>query len=354
MKKLISLILAAMMALTLTACSSGNQTAQPQATATPKAFTPALDTRAELNMNIVGEYGNFEALEQVIQDFQQYYPNVNITYEQIADFNTGFPVRCAGGDSIDLFFMSNMNYDVAYHGAVSEYGVDLNTISGMDLSAVNEKALLAGQVNGTQVVLPVFYQTYGLIANTTLLSKYGLSVPTTYEELEAACETLMAKGITPLYGGRGLRLKLYVSDTVYQLMHAENSAELCAELEQGILPESLLTTAMTSYQSWMEKGYFNLEADTLKDTYNAAILRFFEGDVPFLVATSDTISGCKKREAKSEAFTANPFEYTYFIPSVTADNEPAMMLTAMFFGVYNRSENQPYANEFIRFMATQQ
>ena len=352
MKKCMMGVFLAAALFLLTAC--GTEKAAPateEATAAEAAFAPALDTQAELSLNIVGEYGNFEALEQVIQDFQQYYPNVDISYEQIADFTTGFPVRCAGGDSIDLFFISNINYDVVYHGAVTEYGVDLNTISGINLSAVNEKALAAGQVSGKQMLLPVFYQTYGLIANTTLLKKYDLSVPSTYEELEAACETLMAKGVIPLFGGHGLRSRIYVSDVLCRLMRAENSAELCAGLEQGILPESLLTNVVASCQSWMDKGYFNPEADTLKDTYNAAILRFFEGDIPFLVASSDTISGCKKREAKSEAFTANPFEYTYLIPSVTPDNEPAMLLTQMFFGVYNHSQNQAYANEFMRFMA---
>ena len=353
MKKLIAILLTAAMLLTLTGCAGNTQTTATQATEESKAFTPKLDTQAEISLNVVGDYGNFEALEQVIQDFQQYYPNVTITYEQLTDFNTGFPIRCASGESLDLFFVNTMNYARVLAGAIPEYTLDLNTIDGIDLSAINEKALEGGQLDGAQVLLPVFYQTYGLIANKTLLEKYGLSVPTTYEELINACDTLLSQGITPIYGGLTLRTRLFESAALQQLMTAENRDALCADMQQGVLDPSIAQAAVDAYQLFDEKGYFNPEADTLKDTYGSAILRFFEGDVPFLVSTSDTISGCKKREAKSEAFTAAPFDYTYFIPSVTAENEPAVLRANMFFGVYNKSEHLDYASEFIRFMATE-
>ena len=353
MKKLIALSLLAVMLFTLTACTSGTQTAAPQTTATPvTGFSPLLDTKAELSLNVVGEYGNFEALEQVIQDFQKYYPNVSITYEQITDFNAGLPIRFASGESIDLFYLNTMNFQTAFQGAISEYAVDLNTIQGMDLSALSDKVLEAGQADGKQILLPMYDQTYGLIANVTLLKKYGLSVPTTHDELIAACDKLLAEGITPLYGAQVLRRSLFESDCVYHLTHAENCDELCEAMNRGVLDASIVEDALAAYQDMEAKGYFNAEADTLKDSYNAAILRFFEGDIPFLVGTSDTISGCRKREAKSEAFTASPFEYTYFLPSMVENDEPKLLLVSMFFGVYDKSEHQDYANEFIRFMAT--
>ena len=285
-------------------------------------------------------------------DFQNYYPHVTVTYEQIADFTTGFPVRCASGESLDLFFVNSMDYEVSFKNAISRYGVDISTIQGIDLSAVDAAALAAGVQDGRQVLLPVYYQTTGLIVNTTLLKKYGLEVPTTAAQLTAACDTLLANGVTPIYGGASLRSKLFLGDAVYRLMKAENQADIVAGMEQGVLDAGILQTAVSTWQSWQDKGYFNPEADTLKDTYNAAILRFFEGDIPFLIGTSDTISGCKKRESKSEAFTASPFEYTYIIPSVTEDEESALLCCQMFFGVYSGSQNLTYAQEFLRFMAT--
>ena len=49
----------------------------------------------------------------------------------------------------------------------------------------------------------------------------------------------------------------------------------------------------------------------IEDNYEAVILRFFEGDVPMMICSGDTVSGTKKRESVSEAFIANPFEYTF-------------------------------------------
>ena len=358
MKKLIAILLAAAMLLSLTACSSSGTQTGTETAARPaeesKGFAPALDTQAELSLNVVGSYGNFEALEQVIQDFQVYYPNVTITYEQISDFDAGFPTRCAGGDNLDLFFITAANYDRLYNGAITEYAVDLNTIGGMDLSAVDEAALAAGQQNGTQLLLPVFYQTSGLIVNETLLAKYGLSVPTTVDELASVCDALLEKGITPLYGVPVMQARLFLASAVSSIVNADNSAELCAALEQGTLDTALLEFACDTWREWTEKGYFNPEAETLKDSYNAAILRFFEGDVPFLIGTSDTISGCKKREAKSETFTASPFDYSYIVPAMGQNDSSVLLNANSFFGAYKGSEHLDYAEEFIRFLATRE
>ena len=36
----------------------------------------------------------------------------------------------------------------------------------------------------------------------------------------------------------------------------------------------------------------------IQDNYEAVILRFFEGDVPMMVCSGDTVSGTKKRESR--------------------------------------------------------
>ena len=40
-------------------------------------------------------------------------------------------------------------------------------------------------------------------------------------------------------------------------------------------------------------------------------MTFFEGNVPFWVCDTEKVSGMKKRESKSAAFSANPFEYEF-------------------------------------------
>ena len=367
-RKIIAMLLAIAMLMGLAACGAAEEEAASTAASVPAAaeteaaeepeapveegFTPALDTTAEISLNVVGDYGNFEALEQVILDFQAYYPNVTITYEQIPDFGSGFPLRCASGENLDLFFMNSADCEHAYGDSLSEYALDLSTIDGIDFSAVNENALTGGQIDGKQLLLPVFYQTGGLICNTTLLDSYGIAVPTSMSELAAACDALLEKGVTPLYGADTIRGRIFVGMVVSDILAADNSAELISEMESGTADASIFDSAVALYQEWADKGYFNDEANTLDDNYNAAILRFFEGDVPFLIGSSDTISGCRKREEKSEAFTANPFDYTYVMPSMNDSATNILFSTAQYFGIYNKSEHADYAQEFLRFMAT--
>ncbi len=92
--------------------------------------------------------------------------------------------------------------------------------------------------------------------------------------------------------------------------------------------------------------------DEIENNYDAVILRFFEGDVPMMTCSGDTVSGTRKRESRSEAFIANPFSYT-FVPIPISD-EGAYFLDVpnLQFSVNKDSENLDMANEFMRFLIT--
>ena len=47
-----------------------------------KEFTPSLDTQKEVSLDIAGFLANFEALDQVVNNFNNIYPNVTITYTE--------------------------------------------------------------------------------------------------------------------------------------------------------------------------------------------------------------------------------------------------------------------------------
>lgn len=63
---------------------------------------------------------------------------------------------------------------------------------------------------------------------------------------------------------------------------------------------------------------YNPETD-FKDNYNNTIFRFFENDTPFFPCNSETVSDMKKRETRSEAFAANPFEYVFTYAPIDND-----------------------------------
>ena len=43
-------------------------------------FKPALDTNTKCSIKVVGSYDNFEALEEQFDKFNEYYPNVTLSY----------------------------------------------------------------------------------------------------------------------------------------------------------------------------------------------------------------------------------------------------------------------------------
>ena len=79
LKRTVSAAAASAMILGCTACSSG----QPSSS----EFTPKLDTDKSVTLEIAGFFGNFEALDQIENDFNEIYPNVSFSYEQIGNSN---------------------------------------------------------------------------------------------------------------------------------------------------------------------------------------------------------------------------------------------------------------------------
>ena len=104
-------------------------------------------------------------------------------------------------------------------------------------------------------------------------------------------------------------------------------------------------------QRLLDSGYLDLEASKqIEDDYQAVILRFFEGDVPMMIATGDIVSGTAKREALSEAFQQHPFSYA-FHPLPVADGGCWFHdQTPLGFAVNRDSQNLEIANEFMRFL----
>ena len=80
------------------------------------------------------------------------------------------------------------------------------------------------------------------------------------------------------------------------------------------------------------------------------IMRFFEGDVPMLLASSDVASGTKKREPLSESFTNKPFKYRFYAVPVMEDGGAVLEVPAIEFSVNKDGENIEMANEFMRFL----
>ena len=341
MMRVAVLLLAVLMLLTACGSQQAPEEAPTGENSANTEFVPQLDTEASVSIEAAVFFGNFEALDQVINHFNEYYPNVTITYEQIGDSNPEF---LSANPSVDIFMTSPAK------GYAEDYCVDLAE-AGVDTSAVADGMLAAETVDGKLLALPMGLTLKGIVVNKTLLANEGLEVPETWSDFLDVLAALKEKGYTPLQGPSNV-LGLLCYNMGMDLLSSDPAlyAAVCSGDAEGAAALKEVYERVLALQEYISP---EVNAEYPDDNYDGAILKFFEGDVPFWVCDTEKVSGMKKRETKSEAFSANPFEYEFkYVPM--GDNGVYEYIEPWYgFAVNTNSDAKDYAVEFLRFMARQ-
>ena len=331
--------LAAMLLMT-TACGAKEE---------PTGFQPKLDTKASVQLNVAGFFGNFEALDQVTNDFNQYYPNVIFSYQQVS------------GEKEEAYLEANPGIDIFMTG-IAQMNVPGSTLpdrcidlaqAGVDTGDLDSEMLKLFTYDGKLAAIPMGQNLCGIVANLSLLEKEGLAIPTDTHDFLDVLAVLKEKGYTPIQGPtskvyaeliRGAAFSALCSDEKLLAAAKAGSDEAVAALKPTF---DFLSTVL-------EKGYTDpaINDEYPQDNYDQAILRFFEGDVPFWVCNTEKVSGMKKRESKSEAFQNAPFDYGFLYVPVGQDGNFIFQEPWYGFAANKDGDEPDYAVEFIRFLAT--
>ena len=349
--KLLAVISAGTLAAGLIGCGTETSPKTDSTETKTEGFAPSLDTEKSVSLETAGYLGNFEALDQVINDFNEYYPNVTITYEQndmqsLADY-------LKNNSYVDIFMTSDANVRSKDQQNLYVYDncLDLSK-KDIDVSSIDQELVKAATIDGKLVRLPLARLMCGLAVNKTLLEKEGLEIPQTYEEFLAVCETLKSKGYTPIQSSRFHACSDLVLPMAMSILG--NSKELTDKIQNGDTSYAEnLTPVYEKLDELLQNDYISSEVnDTYPDdNYDGAILNFFEGDVPFWVTTTESFSGMKKRESKSEKFSAEPFEYEFINAPLADDGSYDYEEPWYGFSVNKDSEELDYAVEFMKFLA---
>ena len=347
MRKFAGILAAGLAAVTLlSACGSAASgtanTPAPEQTANEAAFVPSLDTEKNVTLNVGSFFGNFEALIEVQNDFNVFYPNFNLEIQNVG--RSDMPDFFTNNPNLDIFMTSNTR------GYPVDHCVDLLS-AGVDVSGARQNVIEGNKIDGILYALPMSLNLKGMVVNKTLLQKEGLSVPETWPEFLETLEALKQKGYTPIQGPNAAVANLCYN--MGMVMLAQDDALLQAVQSGKAENAAGMNAVFDRLDALMEKGYIStaVNAEYPDDNYDGAILKFFEGDVPFWVCDTEKVSGMKKRESKSEAFSANPFDYT-FLYAPTGDNGAYKYVEPWYgFAVNTDSSQQDYAIEFLRFMA---
>ena len=352
MKKLFSIILVIVMSVSLTACS-GKKTNE----GSDAGFEPHLDQDTGCSITVAGSYDNFEALEAEFDRFNEVYPNVQLSYVKLDDYNNTLGMALQGNNQPNIFFsyswmIGNEKYDSLF--ALAE---DLSDPAlSLDLNCIRP-GLVNHDAEGRVLMVPVFSRTYGMLVNNDLFRKEGLSVPATWTELLNVCEAFRSKGYaSPMMGYSRDSSSCFMNTVAYPLF----AATLAADPEALALANKLdpaaggsMRPALNTVEQMIQNGCMDLGAcDEIEDNYTQVILRFFEGDVPMMICTGDTVSGTRKRETQSEAFTKAPFEYTFYPIPLTEDGGYFIDSPSVEFSVNKNCEELDMTNELMRFLIT--
>jgi multiple sugar transport system substrate-binding protein len=350
MKKIISALLSAVMALGIASCGPANKTGG-------KAFKPSLDTNTKCQINIAGGYDNFEALEAEFDRFNKYYPNVELKYTKIDDYNNMIGTVLNGKDAPDIYVNYSWMYGREKYKSSIDHAENLADKSlGLDLNCIRSNILLKTD-DGTLPMVPVFSNTYGMLVNEDLFKKEGIKVPTTYKELVEACNAFRAKGYkNPMMGFSKEETTSLYTLAIYPYLFESVAKDKEAVKKLNSLDPSAgeyLRPSLEKIKQFMNDGCVDVKnCDEIKNNYDAVILRFFEGDVPMMTASGDTVSGTEKRKSRSEAFIASPFNFSFVPVPMSDDGASFVDMPNLQFSVNKDSGNLKMANEFMRFLIT--
>ena len=282
---------------------------------------------------------------------------MKLTFTKIDDYNNMIGTALNGNDSPDIYVSNSWMYGREQYKASIDHAEDLSDPAlGLDLDCIRSNIILKTD-DGTLPMVPVFSNTYGMLVNNDLFEKEGMSVPTTYQELVKVCDAFREKGYkSPMMGFSKEETTSLFTSTMYPFFCGTVAHDAEAVKKLNALDPSAgeyMQPSLEKIMQFLNEGCVDLDAcSKIEDNYEAVILRFFEGDVPMMACSGDTVSGTKKRESRSDAFIANPFTYT-FVP-VPMSDEGAYFLDIpnLQFSVNKESPELDMANEFMRFLIT--
>ena len=318
-------------------------------------FQPMLDTDTSCEITVIGSYSNFEALEAEFESFNEFYPDVELSYLKPDDYNNLLGAVLESTNAPNIFFSNPWMYGNEDYQAVLDHMEDLSDPQlGLDLECIRP-SLLSLDDNGQLLMVPIFARNYGMLVNNDLFEKEGLQVPTTWEELLTVCEAFLEKGYaSPMMGysadSSGCLMNILVYPEVLAALAGDPEALRAAN---GMEPASgeCMRKGLEAMMQLIGNGYINLEkCGEIGDNYAEVILRFFEGDVPMMICTGDTVSGTGKRESQSEAFSKAPFTYSFNPIPMSEAGGYFVDSPSVEFSVNKTCDNLDMTNEFMRFL----
>jgi raffinose/stachyose/melibiose transport system substrate-binding protein len=294
-----------------------------------------------VSTNQIGDQA--KVLQDIAQKFMQQNPNIKVDFSAPgAEYENIMKVKMASRKLPDVF---------ATHGwAIIRYGPFLADLRDQPwVSKLNPtiKSVITDS-SGKVYALPMDEDKTGPIYNVDILRQYGIAVPSTFDELVAACQTIVQKSngtITPIHiGGAdawpiGNFFDFFATPSLISPANNFQSA-----LKNGSFDWATNWTPLASkFQELQQKGCLNKDVLTAK--YSDSVQAFAKGKAAFGLYGPYLVDEVKKTDP-------NVHLGLMPIPSVVQGDAPSFAGgEKITWGVWKDSPHLDAAKKFVAFYA---
>ena len=290
MKRILALILLAAMALSLTACGGGNNTNSNTAEGFKGNFAIPAEgyDGSEVTIKFAHTMGaKLQAvLDYHIGEFNKLYPNIHIEHSSYGGWGD-----IAGLIQTELAADNQPNIAYCYPDHVASYNSAWATVTLDDLIAseivvtrddgtTEALGLTAEQIadlqaggfyeegmvygDGLMYTMPLSKSTEVLYYNKTFFEENGLTVPTTWDEMEETCKKILE--IDPM----AIPLGYDSEDNMFITMCEQYGYDYTSATgEHYLFNNDNCKSFVKEFRSWFEAGYITTEA--LYGTYTSEL-----------------------------------------------------------------------------------
>ncbi|MGW8482066.1 ABC transporter substrate-binding protein [Microbacterium sp. NPDC055903] len=288
------------------------------------------DEPVTINMTWWGSDSRAELTQQVIDAFEEEYPNITVepTFGDWAGYWDGLATATAANDAADVIQMDEL-YIASYgsRGALA----DLSSLD-IDLSGIPEDAVGTGQVDGVQYGAPIGVSVYSIIANKDLFDQYGVALPDdetwTWDDYAALAKELTDKSGgeihgTGVIGGLDTGSVRYWGRSVGSELFAEDGTV-------SLDPQSLAD--MWQYQIDLIDSGASQSADAINESYAAGL----SGSA---ISTNQVAMGMAWHAQLTAYQAANGGNLVLLKLPQPADEKPDFYKPSMYWTVSSQSEH---------------
>ena len=185
-----------------------------------------------------------EILDALIVDFETAYPNLDVDYQTSDQYPTTMTANFTAGEPPDLFYVDSAVAPEWIEEGVLEDLEPLATERGFDTNAFFPGYLDAFRgTEGGIFGFPKDGNTLAMAYNTEMFEAAGLEPPTTWEELQAAAETLTTGDQKAFCLNNGL-------DRALAFIYQNGGSLLSEDKTQNTFDSPETRDALTTYLGW--------------------------------------------------------------------------------------------------------